>query len=217
VDKSGDSAGPSLTSPSPRGEARATTFVPPPTATEHGEHGLRVRGRELSLRYPRPSDAPLLYSLASDPHVTRFFSWGPYRHVRQAEAWLATLPERRSAGIALELAVADSADRPIGITLLSELNRRDRRAVVGTWLGRAHWGTGANHQAKGLLAHLAFGPLDLERFGAYADINNTRSQIALERLGFRREGLLRAFTAVTANRATSQSMRCCARAGNRRG
>jgi len=65
--------------------------------------------------------------------------------------------------------------------------------VVGTWLGRAHWGTGANHQAKGLLAHLAFGPLDLERLGAYADINNIRSQIALERLGFRREGLLRAF------------------------
>ncbi len=154
---------------------------------------LIVRGPSLALRYPTLGDAPALFALASDPDVTRFFSWGPYRHEREAAAWLATLPERRTRAIALELAIADRDDQAIGITLLSELNPRDRRAVVGTWLGRRHWGTGANREAKALIAQLAFGPLELERLGAYADLDNLRSRRALERLGFRQEGVLRAF------------------------
>ncbi len=77
------------------------------------------------------------------------------------------------------------------MTGLSELSRRDRRAVVGTWLGRAHWGSGANAESKALIAHLAFERLGLERLGAYADLDNPRSQAALARLGFMREGVLR--------------------------
>jgi ribosomal-protein-alanine N-acetyltransferase len=152
-----------------------------------------VRGPSLALRYPRAGDAPALFALAGDPEVTRFFSWGPYRRIDEARAWLATLPARRAAGEALELAVVDGAGRPIGITLLSELSRRDRRAVVGTWLGRAHWGTGANRETKALVCHLGFGALGLERLGAYADVRNARSQSALERIGFAREGVLRGF------------------------
>lgn len=152
-----------------------------------------ARGPSLSLRYPELRDAPALFALATDPEVTRFFSWGPYEDPRETLAWLGTLPQRRARGIALELAVVDEADQPIGITLLSEIGRRDRRAIVGTWLGRAYWGTGANRETKALMAHLAFGRLELDRLGAYADVLNTRSQAALERLGFKREGVLHAF------------------------
>jgi [ribosomal protein S5]-alanine N-acetyltransferase len=161
---------------------------PPATARE-----LLVSGPSLSLRYPRLEDAPALFALAGDPEVTQFFSWGPYRRLEEASAWLATLPARRDAGEALELAVVDGSDAPIGITLLSELSRRDRRAVVGTWLGRAHWGKGANRETKALICALAFETLGLERLGAYADVRNARSQKALERLAFAREGVLRGF------------------------
>ena len=81
----------------------------------------------------------------------------------------------------------------VGITGVLEVSRRDRRAVVGTWVGREYWGTGANPESKALVAHLAFGPLRMERLGAWADVRNPRSQHALERLGFVREGELRAF------------------------
>jgi ribosomal-protein-alanine N-acetyltransferase len=154
---------------------------------------LRVRGPHLALRLPRPDDAAVLFALATDPEVTRFLSWGPYRHEHEAAAWLATLPERRASGVALELAVVDDGDVPIGVTLLSEHAPRDRRAVVGTWLGRAHWGTGANREAKALVARLAFETLGLERLAAYADVRHARSRAALERLGFVPEGVLRAF------------------------
>jgi ribosomal-protein-alanine N-acetyltransferase len=152
-----------------------------------------VRGARLSLRYPRLDDAGALYALARDPQVTRYFSWGPYREEDDARAWLATLPGRRAAGIALELAIVDRSDQPVGITLLNDVCLRDRRCVVGTWLGRAHWGTGANGESKALVAGLAFGALGMARLGAYADVRNARSQAALERVGFTREGVLRAF------------------------
>ena len=58
----------------------------------------------------------------------------------------------------------------VGVTGLTEYSRRDRRAVVGTWLGREYWGTGVNRESKALIAHLGFEVIGLERLGAYADL-----------------------------------------------
>ena len=40
-----------------------------------------MHGSTLTLRLPEASDAPALLELASDPEVTRWFSWGPYTTV----------------------------------------------------------------------------------------------------------------------------------------
>ena len=53
---------------------------------------LEVHGPNVRLRIPRDGDARRLFELASDPEVTRFFSWGPYEREEDAAAWLATLP-----------------------------------------------------------------------------------------------------------------------------
>ena len=97
---------------------------------------------------------------------------------QQPAAYIAGLAGERERGERLDLLIVGAAG-PIGVTGLSELSRRDRRAVVGTWLGRAHWGSGANRESKALIAHLAFVMLGLERLGAYADLDNPRSQRAL--------------------------------------
>lgn len=154
---------------------------------------LRVRGTRLTLRLPRPGDAPALFALASDPEVTRWFSWGPYTDASQPRAWLAEQAGVRERGERLELVVEHPDAGAIGITGLSEASRRDRRAVMGTWLGRAWWGTGANRETKALLCHLGFAVCGLERIAAYANVDHIRSQRALERIGFRHEGTLRAF------------------------
>lgn len=154
---------------------------------------LEVRSAPISLRLPTPADAPALFGLASDPEVTRWFSWGPYREEREASAYLERARRRAVEGTQLDLVVVDDRHGVVGVTGLSEVNWRDRRAIVGTWLGRAHWGTGINGASKALLAALAFDHLGLERLGAYADVANVRSQRALEREGYRREGVLRGF------------------------
>ncbi len=159
-------------------------------ATEPAADSLRVSGPRLSLRYATPDDAPALFELASDPAVTRFFSWGPYRRIAEPEAYIAGLALKRERGELLDFLVVDGDDRPIGVTGLSELSRRDRRATVGSWFGHRYWGSGSNSESKALIGRLAFDHLGLERLTAWANTRNGRSQVALERCGFRREGTL---------------------------
>lgn len=149
-----------------------------------------VRGPRLSLRYARPADAEALFAMGRDPEVVRFFSWGPYTDVAQAHAFVESLDAKRESGDRLEFVIADEHDTAIGITGLSEFSRRDRRAVVGTWLGREHWGTGANKESKDLILAVAFEALRLIRVTAHAHPDNVRSLRALEKLGFLQEGVL---------------------------
>jgi ribosomal-protein-alanine N-acetyltransferase len=152
---------------------------------------VEVVGPSLTLRYATPADAPALFELGSDPEVTRFFSWGPYTSESEPAAYIAGLAAQRERGERLEFLIVAHDRGPIGVTGLTEVGRRDRRAVVGTWLGRHHWGTGANAESKALIARVAFGVLGLERLGAYADLDNPRSRAALAGIGFVEEGVLR--------------------------
>jgi ribosomal-protein-alanine N-acetyltransferase len=152
-----------------------------------------VTGPTLALRYATAEDAPRLLELGSDPAVTQWFSWGPYSSVEQPEAYIAGLPAKRESGELLDFLVVHPEHGPIGVTGLSELSRRNRHATVGSWFGRAYWGSGANGESKALIAALAFRELGMDRLTAWANTRNGRSQVALERVGFRREGVLRAW------------------------
>ena len=154
---------------------------------------LVVRGPRRSLRYATSADAPRLFELAADPAVTRFFSWGPYTTIEQPESYIDSLPARREAGDLLDFLIVDAQDGPVGVTGLGELARRDRRATVGSWLGHQWWGSGANFEAKAMITALAFERLGFDRLTAWANTRNGRSQVALERVGFRREGVLRSW------------------------
>ena len=154
---------------------------------------LALTGPTLRVRIPREEDAPALFREASDPQVTRWFSWGPYSSEAEARAYLARLAPQRARGEQLDLVVEHLDAGPIGISGLSELARRDRRATIGSWLGRGWWGTGANQEAKALMCHLAFALLRLDRVGAYSNVEHERSQRALQRIGFQREGVLRRY------------------------
>ena len=162
-------------------------------ATPHEADPLVVTGPTLSLRYANAGDAERLFELARDPAVTRFFSWGPYTSLEQPQAYIAGLPAKRERGELLDFLMVHHEDGPIGVTGLSEVSRRDRRATVGTWFGHRWWGSGANLESKALIAALAFQRLGMDRLTAWANTRNGRSQVALERVGFRREGVLRAW------------------------
>ena len=151
---------------------------------------LVVTGPTLTLRYAVRADAPRLFELGSDPAVPRFFSWGPYNRLAEPEAYIASLEAKRESGELLEFLTEHREDGPIGVTGLGEISARDRRATVGSWFGQPWWGSGANFESKALVAELAFEHLGIERLTAWANTRNGRSQIALERVGFRREGVL---------------------------
>jgi ribosomal-protein-alanine N-acetyltransferase len=165
----------------------------PPSTPQHEADPLVVTGPTLTLRYATAADAPRLLDLASDPAVTRFFSWGPYTAISQPEAYIASLPAKRERGELLDFLIDHREDGPIGVTGLSELSVRNRHATVGSWFGHRWWGSGANLESKALIAALAFERLGMDRLTAWANTRNGRSQVALERVGFKREGVLRDF------------------------
>jgi ribosomal-protein-alanine N-acetyltransferase len=152
---------------------------------------LAVHGPTLTLRPPTAADAPALLALAGDPEVTRWFSWGPYTSIEEPLGYIARQAQRREDGVQLDLLIEHREGGPVGVIGLSELSVRDRRAMVGTWLGRAWWGTGVNAEAKALIFHLAFRWCGLVRVGAYSDVANARSRTALSKVGLLHEGILR--------------------------
>lgn len=152
---------------------------------------LALHGPTLTLRPPEPADAASLLGLASDPDVTRWFSWGPYTAIEQPLAYIERCAGQRERGEQLDLLIVHREAGPAGITGLSELSRRDARCIVGTWFGRDFWGTGANRESKAIVAHLAFEVLGIHRLGSYSNPANERSTRALLGVGFTLEGVLR--------------------------
>lgn len=161
-----------------------------PVATEQPTD-LKVVGSEYSLRLAVPEDAEQLFELGKDPAVTRFFSWGPYTSIEQPLKYIEDLQAKRDNGQLLEFViVTNQGDEIVGVTGLTEFSKRDRRAVVGSWMGHKHWGTGVNVASKSLVLGLGFRELGLERISAYSHVRNGRSKSALERIGFVNEGIL---------------------------
>jgi RimJ/RimL family protein N-acetyltransferase len=79
-----------------------------------------------------------------------------------------------------------------GTTSFYEVSPALRTLGIGhTWLGQRWWRTGHNTEAKLLMLGYAFETLGAVRVVWHTDIRNTRSQVAIERLGAVREGVLR--------------------------
>lgn len=155
---------------------------------------LQVVGQDYMLRLAVAEDAEQLYKLGEDPAVTRFFSWGPYTSMDQPQKYIEDLQPKRDNGSLLEFVIVErETDSIVGVTGLTEFSKRDRRAVVGSWLGHKHWGTGVNVASKSLVLGLGFRHLGLERISSYSHVRNGRSKSALERIGFVPEGILHAW------------------------
>jgi RimJ/RimL family protein N-acetyltransferase len=146
----------------------------------------------VRLRWLEEGDVDALLAIFGDPAVMRYWSSPPLTDRRAAEGLLDEIRsyfERRELfqwGVALA-----EDDRLIGTCTLAWLHEESRRAELGFALGRAHWGRGYMSEAITALLDFAFGPMGLRRLEADIDPRNESSLRLVERLGFRREGLMR--------------------------
>ena len=144
------------------------------------------------LRHPTAADVPALYEIFRDQEVTRYWSWTAYEHPAQAAALLAEIDELFDERTLFQWGIARrDDDRLVGTATLFAIEPANRRGEIGFALGRAAWGQGLMREALGALFDFAFDRLALHRLEADVDPRNARSLAVLERLGFRREGLLR--------------------------
>lgn len=153
--------------------------------------GIPLRTKRLRLRPYRDSDAAAIFAIRADPKVMRFWSSPPWTSIEQAHELIARDTEAFRNGTHLALAIERSGDEQlIGHCALFNLSRTCRRAEIGYGLASRTWGHGYMNEALNALIDYGFGPMNLNRIEADIDPLNEASAKALERLGFRREGLL---------------------------
>jgi RimJ/RimL family protein N-acetyltransferase len=156
---------------------------------------MLIGTERLVLRRFRPSDAETLAAYRSEPDVARYQSWTAPVSLEQARAIVATLaagdPDQPGW---FQYAIERTADRAHIGEVGVDLHDNRRRAEIGFTLAPAYQHRGyAGEAVRAVLDHL-FRVRGLHKVSAEVDARNAPSARLLERLGFTREGLLRAHT-----------------------
>jgi [ribosomal protein S5]-alanine N-acetyltransferase len=119
----------------------------------------------------------------------------PWEPVREDTFFTALGQRERLEGIRNGYpCVIEHDGQIVGMVSLSAIERGPAQtANLGYWVAQAMNGRGVATRAVGLMIDTAFGELGLHRLQAGTLVHNTGSQKVLERHGFERIGLARAF------------------------
>ena len=151
-----------------------------------------LRSERLILRPLRAEDAPAVFATYSDPEVVRYWSGAPWTDLARAEEYIAGGMRDIADGSAMRLGVELAATGAwVGQVSLHNFDAQNRRCDIGYALMRDHWGRGYNAEALATVLDFGFDKLDLHRVEADVDPRNDASRRAVERMGFKEEGLLR--------------------------
>lgn len=123
----------------------------------------------------------------------KFMVYGDMNTEADMRGWVLDLLGRQKAGTDLPFVAIHLASGKIaGATRYLNIMPKDRGLEVGgTWYGLDFQRTPVNTECKYLLFRHAFEELKCIRLQLKTDSLNTRSQAAIERIGAKREGILR--------------------------
>jgi RimJ/RimL family protein N-acetyltransferase len=153
---------------------------------------VELAGRRITLREITEDDAADIHAYASHPLVaSRVLDDAPsdVRTFREIiKTWLAGDPRHQRMHYRLGVVVDD---RLIGMAVLAVVSAEHRRGEIGYVIHPDWWGRGIATEAAELLLELGFQKLGLHRIEATTRPDNTASWHVLEKIGMRREGLIR--------------------------
>ena len=154
-----------------------------------------IRGRRVNLRRLRKSDALSLRQYAKDREISRYTSLPhPYR-IQDAMSFIRQTHQKLRKGVAYELGIENKQrGRIIGMMSLFGIDKDNKNAEVGYWLGKRYWGTGIAKESLQLILDFGFNELKLRRIYAKVMHPNISSVKLLEKSGFSFEGRMRKHT-----------------------
>ncbi|MES2754342.1 MAG: GNAT family protein [Pseudomonadota bacterium] len=148
-------------------------------------------GRHVTLRPLRADDAAALAAVVADGDLTELFYSNAASFTDPVAAMAAIFAER-DYGRAMPFAVETPDERVVGITRYMRMNPGHRRLEIGgTFYAKSVQRTGLNTEAKLLLLTHAFEAMRCNVVQIRTDWFNRLSQRAIERLGAKRDGVLR--------------------------
>ena len=145
----------------------------------------------LRLRQFRDADADGLHACLSSAEATRFWNTPPHARRLDTERAVSRMIDCTPSYYRF-WAVADlGTDRCIGMVNSRDGHIRNKRAAIGYIVDPSRQRQGLATEAVTALLDHCFGTLGLHRLQAFIHPGNAASCALVERLGFRREGLLR--------------------------
>jgi RimJ/RimL family protein N-acetyltransferase len=147
----------------------------------------------LRLRAFEPSDAPALQDMAGHPEVASTTLTIPHPYGDGvAEAWISNHAGYWEERRLLVLAVTTPADGLVGAMSL-RLRLDHGRGELAYWIGVPFWNRGYATEAARAMMEYGFGELELNRIEALHIMRNPSSGRVMEKLGLKREGVLREY------------------------
>lgn len=98
-----------------------------------------------------------------------------------------SMPDRKAFVV-----IDESNGKAIGATSFHDILPTSKRLEIGyTWYAKSYWRTHVNTICKLMLLTYIFETLEYQTVGWRTDIDNHRSQQAIERLGAKKDGVIR--------------------------
>ena len=142
----------------------------------------------VSIRKFEKRDIPNKIKWINDPANNAFLHYDIPLEIGKTEVWFEKnkdLTDRYDA-------VIEADGTPVGLIGLLSIDHTNKKAEYYVTLGeREFLGRGIAGRASRLLLEYAFAELSLNRVYLYTEVDNTAAIKSYERIGFRREGLLK--------------------------
>jgi RimJ/RimL family protein N-acetyltransferase len=148
---------------------------------------MELHDGELVLRPWTEDDVEAMVAGCNDADVAHWIPTIPHPYTRE-DAVAFIRGEVRPEHTALAIEVDGRVVGGIGIGF----NAHGYKAAIGYWVAAAARGQGICTRALRLLARHALDELELQRVDLVTDPDNVASQRVAEKVGFQREGVLRA-------------------------
>ena len=146
---------------------------------------------DIVLRPWREDDLAQLYAAGQDPEVARWTHLAQPFDVVEAMAYLDVAMALWREGTGASFVIVDRADGLLGA--VTRFGPDGHGATVGMWLVPAGRGRGIGTRVLRLILDWTFATTEVVRIDCYIEVGNESSMRMVERVGFQREGLLRAW------------------------
>ncbi len=157
-----------------------------------GEPGTTLTIDELVLRPWRPADAPELFAVCQDPEIARWVTIPQPFTPADADAFIENAQTMWRDGTGAPFAILDAAtDRLLGAVTM--FGPDGHQATFGLWLAPEARGRGVGTRSLRAVADWTFDTTAAIRLDCFIMVGNEASNRMVERAGFRREGVLRAW------------------------
>lgn len=149
-----------------------------------------LKTEHLLLRQFNPNDIYNVFKGLSDPEIIKYYGVS-YSTLEDTKAQMQFFNDLEGNGTGIWWAIC-SPDNNIfyGACGLNGLDKDHKKAEIGYWLLKEHWGNGYISEAVPFIVKYGFEQLGLHRIEAIVETENSASKKLMDRLGFEHEGTL---------------------------